>query len=161
MSTPLAPEIPSLDTFGGTFVNADAVVDPTTECDASFFNRLLAQVVMLSHTAPKAWVSCTVSGGTVTIVDHDAVWGNTSAVKPTVARTGAGIFTVTWASSYSDLQSTPETHSLSIRACDAGGYAATPVFFNYTITGTTQVTVLSLDAAGSSADPDEFTVRIW
>jgi hypothetical protein len=162
MTTPVLPDVADLNTFGGTFVNADAVIDPTTDMDATFQNRLTAQAAMLSHTAPRAWCRCTVTAGVIARADHDAVWGSTSAVAPTVARSGTGVYTVTWASSYDDLQSTPEAHTTALRGASVTGYlASTAVIVNGYLSGSRVATVTSYNAAGVAADVDQFLVVVW
>lgn len=161
MTTPLAPDTPDLDTFGGTFVNADPVVDPETDMDAAYQNRLTAQVVMLSHTAPRAWARCTVSGGVVTVADHDAVWGSGGGVAPTATYVGPGEYTVAWAASYDDLQSTPESHAVSLRYATASGFR--PAFariVNARLADAVTAEVTAYDAVGTPAEVDEFVVVV-
>ena len=162
MTTPLLPDVADLDTVGGTFVNADAVIDPTTDMDAAFQNRLTAQVAMLSHTAPRAMCRCTVFGGVITRADHDAVWGSTSAVAPTVARSGAGVYTITWAASYDDLQSTPEAHTTALRFALVTAYGPiTPAIANAYLSTSRVVTVNVYDVTGAAIDIPQFTVVVW
>lgn len=161
MTTPLAPETPDADTFGGVFDNADAVVDPETELDASYFNRLLAQVVMLSHTAARAWARVT-AGAAPVVADHDAVWGTGASVAPTVVRSAVGVYTVSWASAYDDLQATPESHSVSLRACQGGvAHAGAARIHNESLASANTATIRCYDAAGAAADVDEFTLWVW
>jgi len=160
MTTPILPEVASVSTFGGPFSNKDSVVDPETECDASFFNLLLVQLTMAGYTVPRAWARCTIAAAAITLADHSAVWGDTTGVKPTVARTSAGLYTVTWASTYDDLQATPETHSFAIRAVLASGAnGTTAAIVNATFSGNV-VTVRGFDAAGVAAELTEFTVEV-
>lgn len=162
MTTPLLPEIADPTTFGGPFANHAPVVDPTTDMDASYQNLLNAQVAMLSHTAPRAWVRCTVSGGVVTVADHDAVWGNTSGVKPTATYVGTGNYTVEWAASYNDLQDTPESHAVSLRCAHASGFKSSAArIVNSRLSDAVTAEVTAYDAAGSAAELDQFTVTVW
>lgn len=161
MTTAVLPEVADLDTFGGAFVDADAVVDPETEVAASYFNRLVAQAAMASHTLPRAWVRVT-AGSSPTVADHDAVWGNSDSVKPTVARSGAGVYTVTWASSYNDLQDTPESHTVSIRAASANGsHSGALRHVQHELTSAVVVTVRSFNSGGSATDVDSFFLQVW
>jgi hypothetical protein len=160
MATPLAPETPSLDTFGAPYEDADSTVDPETEMAAEYMNRLVAQVAMLSHTAPKAWARFTISGSTATCVAHNAVWGDTNAVKPTATRVMVGQWGVAWAASYDDLQSTPESHSVSIGACHVEPYGNV-VYHNSKPNTANTVTALFYNAAGTLTDPTDFAVWIY
>lgn len=160
MTTPLLPDTATVDTFGGVFANEDGVVDPTTEVDASYINRLITQAVMASYTQPRAWARCTVSGGVITLAAHGAVWGDTAPVAPTAARTSAGLYTLTWATSYDDLQDTPESHSTNVRAVVGVSAYNSTSFIAPTAAATAAnvITVRTWDDAGAAADCTEFTV---
>lgn len=158
MTTPVLPDTADLSTFGGTFVNVAPVVDPTTDMDATYQNRINAQLAMLSHTAVRAWARVTISGTTPTVADHDAVWGGTPAVAPSVTRDAPGQYTVTWASSYDDLQSTAESHSVLFRTSLVNVWdTVAPSSVSRVHLGNT-VNVIFADNTGAAVDPNEFTV---
>lgn len=162
MTTPIAPETPDLSTFGAPYLDADAVVDPETEMAAAAMNLLATQVVATGHTAPRAWARCTISAGVITLADHDAVWGSGGGVAPTAARSSAGVYTVTWAASYDDLQDVPESHATSLRALNATGHAAAGArIVNASLTSAVVASVKAYDAAGAAAELDGFTVTVW
>lgn len=164
MATPLLPEIADLDTFGGTFADLYPVIDPTTDMAAADQNNLTANVVAMSHTAPRAWARCTISGGVITLADHDAVWGNGAGVAPTAARSSAGVYTVTWAASYDDLRAVDdaESHAVSLRCSQANGYKSGAArIVNVRLSSVVIAAVTAFDAAGSAAELDEFTVTVW
>lgn len=161
MTTAVAPDLPTLSTFGAPYQDADSVVDPTTDLASQAMNRLIAQVCMLSRTATKAWVRFSVVAGVVAIVDHDAVWGTGAGVAPTVVRTSQGRFSVTWASAYSDLQAVPESHNVQIRAVSRlimDAHSTTAFDYQIQITSANALTVLVVDNAGAVQDPNELTV---
>jgi len=165
--TPLAPDTPDITTFGAPYQDYDVIVDPTTELGSGPMNRLIAQVVATGHTAPRAWVKVAVSGTVYTIADHDAVWGSTSGVRPTVTRTGLGVGTVTWAAAYADLQPLPETHTVTLRTASAqaafhAGASAPPTSGAW-VSSANVVTFGFCNAAVGAVfvDPDEFTIWVW
>lgn len=166
MALPIAPELPSLDTFGGTFSDASSVVDPATELAATHYNALVAHLVAISKTAPKAWVRVTISGGTPTIADHSAVWGDTNAVVPALTDNAAGDVTITWAASYDDLRESPETpesHAVSIRAAQLSCKAATAINLStsYDLVSAVAVRCKFYDKTDVLTDPGEFTLTVW
>lgn len=162
MATPLLPETADPTTFGGPFENHAPVVDPVTDMDAAYQNRLNTEVAMLSHTAPRAWVRCTVSGGAVTVADHEAVWGNGEALEPTATYVSTGKYTVEWAASYDDLQATPESHATSLRCCQVSAYKASASrIVNGRLSDAVTAEVTTYDATGSAAEVDQFTVTVW
>jgi hypothetical protein len=162
MTTPVLPDYADLDTFGGTFVNHAPVEDPETDMDAAFQNRVNAQLVMLSLSAPRTWLRCNVGGGAVTPVAHASVWGITNDLLPTCVWVGVGHYTVTWASAYNDLQAVPESHPINLRAVHATCFTATAArIINARRTSTTSIEVRTWDATGAAADVGEFTVVMF
>src|SRR5678815_3074490 len=88
--------------YGGPYEDERPVEDPMTEVAAGSLNEALNDAAMATHTVPRAWVSFsghTYSGAgtdSITVSDHDAVWGSSDAVKPTVGQTGTNTFVITW-----------------------------------------------------------------
>lgn len=161
MTTPIAPDRPTLATFLAPYRDANAVGNPESDLGSLALNRIVAQVVAVGMTNPIAWARCTISGSTITLADHSAVWGDTNAVKPTTARTSAGLYTVTWATTYFDLQAVPEEHSVNIRNAAVSGYGAAGMTFQRQITSTRQVTVRTYNSLFAATDCTEFEIRIW
>ncbi len=164
MSSAVLPEVSDITTFGGTMANFAPPEDPTTDLDCLYVNRWFAQLAMLSFTLPRAWARCTVAGAVISGPvdgDHGAVWGNTSGLKPTAARTSAGLFTLTWAASYNDLQAVPESHAVSFKSVIVTAYnGATAVISAAAVTSANVVTVRTWTDAGVAADPSEFSVWV-
>ena len=107
----ILPDNPDLSTFGGVFVDAEGVENPETEVAAAFYNAQLANNVAMSQTAVRAWADV----ASATLADHGAVWGSGAGVAPVVAGV-AGNFTVTWATTYNDINaSDPQSHTVNIR----------------------------------------------
>lgn len=98
------PDVDDLATLGGTKTNAHPVEDPTTDLDAAQDNKQRCDVAMMTHTAPRAWARFTAAAttGAMVLVAHDAHWGNTAPVAPVLARSSAGIFTLTFPTSVND-----------------------------------------------------------
>lgn len=164
-ATAIAPEVPSIDTFGGNFRDYDAIVDPQTEMGAVCQNRLAVEVVAHAHTKSIAWARVTVAAGVATLAAHSAVWGATGAVAPTVTRLAAGQVKVEWAAQYNDLRTDPndpaEAHPVNIQAAFASGYAAAGArIVNAQRVSAVRVDVWSYDAAGLAADLDSFSVEV-
>ena len=114
------PDRDSLSTFGGALANYSDPVDPTTDEDAEWRNKYVANVAMMTHTVTRAARSFLGSTGGVTqIADpstgfvHDAVWGDGAGVKPTPSYVTTGTYELTWPSTVTDELGT--THAVSIR----------------------------------------------
>jgi hypothetical protein len=159
------PDISSLAELGGALTNYSSVVDPTTDEDAKYRNRYACDVAMMGHTAARALCSFTAVNGSnptdPTGFVHDALWGSLVAVKPTVARTGEGVWTVTWPSTVDDELSDEdasigggETHSVNIRRAMAQGTAVAGVLKHAVaeVTSAAVVTVRGYMADGTIDD---------
>jgi len=105
----------TLASYGGPYANQHTVANPDNELDADYANDVFMDVAQLTGTGIRAWVSfvptataapVTYAAGSVT---SWSLWGSTTDYKPTVAKTGTGLYTVTFASSYSDELSVSET----------------------------------------------------
>jgi hypothetical protein len=93
----------TLNTYGGALNNASAVVDSTTDLDASQGNKWAAACAGMTHTAFRAWVHMTLNGASAPVlVAHDAIWGNSLAVAPALAYLSTGVWTITWGATQSD-----------------------------------------------------------
>lgn len=170
------PNISSLDDLGGALANYAPVTDPTTDEDAKFRNRYACDVAALGHTAPRAWVRFTaVAAGAPTDPAsnvHDALWGSAVGVKPVVARTGVGIWTVTYPTTVnSELTLKPVdqgggvTHTVNLRTAIAQATAVAGVLRHAVAEVTTAnvVTVRGFTAGGVADDiaGSVVTVVIW
>lgn len=93
------PSTDTIATYGGLLNNYSPVEDPTTDRDATAANKAYSSIAAATHTVPRAYVVILGHAVTPTVVEHDSVWGNSSAVVPTLARAGTGDITITWPAS--------------------------------------------------------------
>lgn len=112
------PNITDPVEYGLPKTDHDFVADPETDLAAKEYEALAIDVASLSYTAPRAIAAV---GATGNLVNHSAVWGDTDQVKPTVTYVSTGQYTITWASSYSDLNPTPDRR------------IATPIHFRFAL----------------------------
>jgi hypothetical protein len=98
------PDVDSLAILGGALQNYAPVEDPTTDLDAGADNKSRCDVAAMTHTLTRTWVNfqAAATTGAMVLVAHDSVWGNTAPVTPTLARTSAGIYTITFPTSVTD-----------------------------------------------------------
>lgn len=119
------PDRDSLSSYGGAMQNYAEPVDPTTDEDAAHRNLYAMNVAAMTHSATRAARSFlgTTGGGTA-IADpssgfiHDAVWGDTSDVKPSVTHVATGTYDAIWPSTVNDELN--ESHTLNVRRAWAG-----------------------------------------
>lgn len=170
------PAISSLANFGGPKANYAAVTDPTTDEDAADRNRYACDVAMLGHSAPRGFVRfVAVNGGAPTDPAsnvHDALWGSAVGVKPAVARTGEGIWTVTLPTTVDDELTSEDpslgggvTHTVSVRTAIAQATAVAGVLVHAVaeVTSANVITVRGFTAAGTADDiaGSAITVVYW
>jgi len=142
------PNIASYSTYGGEKQNYSPVVDPTTDLDAGEDNEARSDVACLTVMSPRAYVAFTYTSGTgVTVVESNAVWGNTT--PPTVTRTGTGVFTITWPTTITDPRG--NTQSVNLRR-GWGNVEATVNSASVVRTGPNTVTC-NIFVAGTMTDP--------
>ena len=152
----------TLATYGAPYANAEVVDNPNTQCDADLFNRQSEDVAQLTRTGYRAIVKFTpVAGAPFTLAAADVqvrtMWGDGTAYKPTVAKTGNGLYTITFAASYTDgLAESESLGFLYAHASLIGATIAPPPLITSLTANVVGLTVLSSafaasDLAGANA----------
>lgn len=104
--------------YGGAKINATPVSNPTTQVDADHLNRQNEDTAQLTRVTWRATVSFpTVAAAAPQTVPASSVqvrtvWGSGAAQKPVVTKTGTGLYTITYATSYTDALSVSESVAL-------------------------------------------------
>lgn len=158
------PAVDSIATYGGAKQDYSPVVDPTTDEDAASRNKYAANVAMATHTLVRAMRSFVGVNGAaptdpVSGFVHDAVWGSTPDVKPVVARSGEGVWTVTWPETITD--ELGDEHTVDLKRahaqveCDGTLYHATAK-----VTAANVVTVRGWLSNGTADDLAGCTITV-
>lgn len=150
------PDILSDSNCGLPKSNRTFVVNPTTDVSYDEFESIAVGTMAMSHTAFRAHVYVDADATTPALLDHDAVWGGTAGVAPALARSSAGVYTLTWDSAYDDLNPTPArqvSHSTNIRFAHVSIAEATAGFIAYTFTANV-LTVRTWNSSGTPTDID-------
>lgn len=96
----------TIESYGGSFVDAQAVGNPTTEQSAPYYNRHAEDCAQMSRTSTKVMVSfaTTTTAGpvAVTVIDASSQWGEGVSYKPTIEKTATGTYVITYATEYDD-----------------------------------------------------------
>ena len=153
------PDKDDIDSYGGEKSDYAPIEDPTTDTSADEFNALKCSVAMGSRTAVRAWVRFTTHATTPGLVAHDAVWGNSVAVQPTIARSGAGVFTVTWPTTVDD--ELGESHSLNLQAALVTVNGSTCYFSTCSITSANVATVYTFNTLFAANDIAGTTITVF
>ncbi len=149
------PDVDSVDNYGGILANYAPVEDPTTDQDADAMNVMKASVAGVTHTVARAWARFKSGDGFVVAPEftatnsHDANWGSDLSVRPALARTGVGVYTLTWPSTVTD--ELGANHSLNLRWVFASLENQAAVVCAE-MTSTTLATIRLFDMAGAAAD---------
>lgn len=156
----ILPAIPNESTFGGPYEDAaEGVADPTTDLEAAKYNALLANVRAASYTTPRAIVKVRTNA----LDSYRAVWGDDVANEPTVVAVGTGHYTVTFASSYNDLQFTPESQTFTVFSAIANVVTSSSTYNHYpsnVSVSANVVTIYTFDNGGTPANRD-FDLFVW
>lgn len=148
----------ALNTYGGGLFDYSPIIDSTRDRPAAGANAAYAAVAGMTHTGPRAWARFTLNGAAApTLVAHDAMWGNTIAVQPTIARTGVGLVTITWPTTVQDeiTVGTPGYTGplpLNLRSGWANARGTVAYQRNLDITSANVATLHVFNAAGTIAD---------
>lgn len=160
----MLPDKSTYSIMGGELVDYQPAEDPTTDLPAVADDENRADCAAMTRTITRAYVAFTTNGTTCTVVDHDAVWGNGLAVAPTVARSSAGTFVVTWPATVTDARGL--SHALNLRRGLAEVEPDTNVYVaraKIASPNTAQV-VTSRSSTEAAADPSStaaIVVTVW
>lgn len=108
-------DVHAIDNYGGVKLDALPMSNPETQLSAAQFNRLAADAAQMTNTILRAAVIfptvAAVAPQTVPAasVNHRSVWGNGAAQKPVVTKTAPGRYTITYATSFTDVLGVVET----------------------------------------------------
>lgn len=105
----------TIQNYGGPFVNAKPIEDPTSQPDALLYNRQSEDVAQMTKTCRKMLLHFpAVATGNSTPSYCETLWGSGASFFPTtVTRTGAGLYTVTFPATFTDSIGVVETISFA------------------------------------------------
>jgi hypothetical protein len=160
------PDIDSIASYngapGGVLQDYHGVEDVTTDQPAAGATAQQATTAMMTRTLPRAMVCFTyVSGGSAPVTEHDAVWGNSVSVLPTVARSSAGLFQITFPATVTDAIGV--SHSVNLRR----GWANLEIQSSLVVVGHVRrvsanvAEVRLVQDGGSAYDPVGIPVTVW
>ncbi len=155
---PTSPTI-GFENFGGI-----GVTDPITDQDASGMNRELSDLAQMTRMAVRAYVEFTTaaSSGSMTINDHDAMWGNGNAIKPTPTRAAGGHFTITWPATVTDPLGNTVSINMKKSICQIDGAAGTLVGFAQCTNPTANtVDIYTFNTSFAANDLVGAVVKVW
>ena len=147
------PSVDTLATYGGELQDyKTAKVDATTDRSAAEGNKAFASVASMTHCAPKAIVQIqtAASTGAMVLVSWDAAWKANTITPPTLARSTTGVFTLTFATTFTD--ELGDTQTTSLRWALAQYAEATAYRAQAEVTSANVVTLYTYNAGGTAAD---------
>jgi hypothetical protein len=91
------PGVAAAATYGGILNDYTPSIDASTDRPAAGTNPAYADVAAMTHTITRLAVRMTLlsAGTTPTLVSWDATWNNGNNAAPVLARSSAGVFTIT------------------------------------------------------------------
>lgn len=150
----------TLETYeapSGGFADQEPVKDPTTQWAAAGVNRLLNDTAQLTRVAPRAILKFTTgSGATGTAIGTRTMWGDTSGFYPTtITRSGAGVYVVTYPSTFANELSESE----SISFFDAHGKVTSTTEYGV-VQCTASGAVINVKVVDMAGTPTDFTAGV-
>lgn len=164
------PGITSLPSYGGALSDYSPVADSTTDRSATGTNPAYADVAAMTHSALRAWTRMTLSASAPALVAWDATWkGNVTNVAPTLARSGVGTNTITYAATvFDEIPNgspgyTAAGFLLNLRAAFGTDRTGASALWHVRalVTSANVITVYTWNAAGALADMGSIDVDIW
>lgn len=158
------PDVDSLATYGGALSDYDSVDDSTVDEAALYRNRWAANVAGMTQTACRAWCAFVGNAGSPTFPAssiHGAVWGATTAVRPTLARTATGVYTLTWPVTVEDYLGVEHTLKLRRAWVNNEVLAGNFRFCQATVTAANVVTVYVFGSGGAADNGAGYTFCVW
>jgi hypothetical protein len=165
-----APDIDTLDTFGGALQDYAPAVDPTTDRSAATDNLLYADVAAMTHTAARCWLAFTAAAttGAMSLVAYDSMWNVKTPTVPVFAHTATGTFTFTWPGSVADEIPNGKPgynasgHTLNLRSGRHNCRSATTAYFCNVVVSANVVTVyVFLGSTAALNDAVGVVFDIW
>lgn len=157
------PDKSTFDTIGGEIIDFSAVEDPNTDLAGAFNSEARADNAAMTRMIPRAYVAFIVSGSLCNVVDHDAVWGNSLAVKPTVAYVSFGQYTVTWPTTVADARGVVRALNLrrGLGSVETSGFISAALRISANSFTVTAYDVTSPGPSDPSNPTDAVSLIVW
>lgn len=162
----MLPDKDALSTFGQPRNNRIPITDPSTDIGAEHWNPLTNDVAMLSVLGDRAWAAFHWTGAAMVLDAHDEMWNGVSGYTvPTLARTGAGVYTVTYPATTFDFipSSNPSgggSHTINLRSAHGyvrpGGAASV---FTVECSASGNVVTVNLKVGGTVTDSNNLVIE--
>lgn len=153
--------LPDSDTLG-SYIGATRLInftepeDPNTDIGADGANQLLSSVAMASRMVARAVVAFdALEDGYV--VDHEAVWGRSAAVTPTMEKVSTGVYNIAWPETVDDELGVE--HSVNLRfvssiVFESGSFRLA----QGTITAANACQIRIANTSGTLTDPNQVVI---
>tara|TARA_B100000949_G_C14158751_1_gene398101 strand:+ start:202 stop:678 length:477 start_codon:yes stop_codon:yes gene_type:complete len=152
----------TIGNYGGPKLDSLPVSNPETQVAAAEMNRYMEDLAQTTRTVLRAAVKFptgVVSPVPAVSVFHRSIWGSGSAQKPVVTRTGVGLYTVTYAATFTDALGTIETVAFFGGHASVESAVAADDFQARLISVAANVVSVVVQDAGAPADVG--TVTVW
>ena len=112
-----SPDRDTIGTFGGPWNDYQPVLDSSTDVPAAGGNQWAADTAAMTRTATRGWARFTPAGtGSPTLQTNWEQWPSGDNAAPTAARTGVGLYTLTYPATV--LDELGANHTLNLLAGD-------------------------------------------
>jgi hypothetical protein len=151
------PTRPSLTSFGAKRQDRTPPRSALHDIGMAFVNLVRWSLSGLGQSAPRAWALCTVSGTTITLTAQGNAW---HGAAPMPARSSAGVYTLTYAATYTDADDVAASPNLlgAVVSPRAGANALTA---DWDIADGRVVTVRLFRTSTGAAEDGTFMVSLY
>lgn len=151
------PTRPSLTSFGAKRRDRTAARSPILDAGAAWANLVRWNLAGLGASAPRAWVLAGYDGSAFSIAAQGNAW---HGAAPTPARTGTGVYTLTYAETYVDADDVAVATNL-LGAVVSPKAGANPIVADWSIADGRIVTVRLFRASTEAAVDGTFLVSLY
>lgn len=155
------PSQDSFSTFGGLKQDYDAIVNISTDYSAvSNLNPAFVDVSMMTRTAIRSYVRFTTSATIPTLNTYEACWREFTTTQPVLARTGTGVYTITFPTTVSD--GIGDTNYVNFQSCLPKVEGNSFALVQGSITSANVLTIYTATTGGTPSDlSGTAVISVW
>jgi hypothetical protein len=160
----------TIGSYGGPKIDALPVSNPETQVAASEMNRYMEDMAQATRTVLRAAAAFTTDAGAAPLtippgsITNRSVWGSGPAQKPVITKTGVGLYTLTYPSTFTDSLGTVETVAFFGGHVSCMSADSSDILTARTLTVAANVVTIGVYLAGVLADAGAagvFPVTVW
>lgn len=150
----------TIESYGGPYVDREVLKNPESQVAADKGNRVFEDVAQLTRTSVRAMVHFHPGASDPAVLWHWSLWGSSNTERPTITRSSAGRYTVTYPATLTDALGVDET--VAFLSGVAGIWSSNNDDVKITSLAVNAIQLFVRNAAGSANDlTGAETITLW